>query len=75
MNGPHPDHLPHAHRLLSERLDRPLGGGERWRLWLHLKLLRDVLAVRAADGVPAERPCDASANDPASPRERAVPVV
>lgn len=26
-----------AHRLLSERLDRPLGRSERWRLWLHLK--------------------------------------
>jgi hypothetical protein len=26
-----------AHRLLSERLDRPLGTFERWRLWLHLK--------------------------------------
>ncbi len=26
-----------AHRLLSERLDRPLGRGERWRLWLHLR--------------------------------------
>ena len=26
-----------AHRLLSDRLDRPLAGGERWRLWLHLR--------------------------------------
>jgi hypothetical protein len=26
-----------AHRLLSERLDRPLAGAERWRLWLHLR--------------------------------------
>ncbi len=26
-----------AHRLLSERLDRPLEGPERWRLWLHLR--------------------------------------
>jgi hypothetical protein len=26
-----------AHRLLSERLDRPLADGERWRLWLHLR--------------------------------------
>jgi hypothetical protein len=25
-----------AHRLLSERMDRPLGAGERFRLWLHL---------------------------------------
>jgi hypothetical protein len=27
-----------AHRLLSERLDRPLMRGERWRLRLHLML-------------------------------------
>jgi hypothetical protein len=27
-----------AHRLLSERLDRPLMRGERWRLKLHLML-------------------------------------
>lgn len=26
----------HAHRLLSERMDRPIESGERWRLWLHL---------------------------------------
>ncbi len=26
-----------AHRLLSERLDRPLGTAERWRLGLHLR--------------------------------------
>lgn len=26
-----------AHRLLSERLDRPLGTFERWRLGLHLQ--------------------------------------
>jgi hypothetical protein len=26
-----------AHRLLSERMDRPLAGAERWRLWMHLK--------------------------------------
>jgi hypothetical protein len=26
-----------AHRLLSERLDRPLAGRENWRLWLHLR--------------------------------------
>ena len=26
-----------AHRLLSERMDRPLPRGERWRLWLHLR--------------------------------------
>ncbi|HEX5639061.1 MAG TPA: anti-sigma factor [Burkholderiaceae bacterium] len=38
MNGPIRITCLHAHRLLSERLDRPLGGGERWRLWLHLKL-------------------------------------
>jgi hypothetical protein len=28
----------HAHRLLSERMDRPIEGGERWRLWLHLRI-------------------------------------
>lgn len=37
MNGPLRITCKHAHRLLSERLDRPLQGGERWRLWLHLK--------------------------------------
>jgi hypothetical protein len=26
-----------AHRLLSDRMDRPLPRGERWRLWLHLR--------------------------------------
>ena len=26
-----------AHRLLSDRLDRPLPVTERWRLWLHLR--------------------------------------
>ena len=26
----------HAHRLLSERMDRPIRAGERWQLWLHL---------------------------------------
>jgi hypothetical protein len=26
-----------AHRLLSERMDRPLPRGERWRLWVHLR--------------------------------------
>ena len=26
----------HAHRLLSERMDRPIMPGERWRLRLHL---------------------------------------
>ncbi|HET9024445.1 MAG TPA: anti-sigma factor [Burkholderiaceae bacterium] len=24
--------------MLSERMDRPLARGERWRLWLHLRL-------------------------------------
>lgn len=38
MNGPLLITCKHAHRLLSERLDRPLQGGERWRLWLHLKV-------------------------------------
>ena len=38
MNGPLRITCKHAHRLLSERLDRPLGGGERWQLWLHLKV-------------------------------------
>lgn len=28
----------HAHRLLSERMDRPIVGGERCRLWLHLRI-------------------------------------
>jgi hypothetical protein len=28
----------HAHRLLSERLDRPIESGDRWRLWLHLRV-------------------------------------
>jgi hypothetical protein len=27
-----------AHRLLSERQDRPLGRRERWKLWLHLRV-------------------------------------
>jgi len=26
-----------AHHLLSDRMDRPLERGERWRLWLHLR--------------------------------------
>jgi len=26
-----------AHRLLSDRMDHPLGRGERWRLGLHLR--------------------------------------
>jgi len=28
----------HAHELLSQRLDEPLGRGARLRLWLHLRL-------------------------------------
>jgi len=28
----------HAHRLMSERLDRPLRARERWGLWLHLRM-------------------------------------
>jgi hypothetical protein len=28
----------HAHQLLSERMDRPLGTGDRLRLWLHLRI-------------------------------------
>ncbi len=28
----------HAHRLLSERMDRPIETGERWRLWVHLRV-------------------------------------
>jgi hypothetical protein len=28
----------HAHELLSERMDKPLGAGNRMRLWLHLKI-------------------------------------
>jgi len=27
----------HAHELLSLRMDQPLAGGDRLRLWLHLK--------------------------------------
>ena len=38
MNWPGRITCKHAHRLLSERLDRPLQGGERWRLRLHLLL-------------------------------------
>lgn len=37
MNSPLRITCKQAHRLLSERLDRPLAGGERWRLWLHLR--------------------------------------
>jgi hypothetical protein len=55
MNGPIRITCLHAHRLLSEQLDRPLAGGERWRLWLHLKLCemcsrfeRQVAFLRAA---------------------------
>jgi hypothetical protein len=29
-----------AHRLLSERMEHPLGRRERWRLWLHLRFCR-----------------------------------
>lgn len=36
MNGPRIT-CRQAHRLLSERQDRPLARGERWRLWLHLR--------------------------------------
>jgi hypothetical protein len=28
----------HAHELLSERMDEPLGPGDRVRLWLHLRI-------------------------------------
>jgi hypothetical protein len=28
----------HAHQLLSARMDRPLGAGDRLRLWLHLEI-------------------------------------
>ncbi len=28
----------HAHELLSERMDKPLAPGDRFRLWLHLKV-------------------------------------
>ena len=27
-----------AHELLSRRMDEPLGGGDRLRLWLHLRI-------------------------------------
>lgn len=36
MNGPRIT-CRQAHQLLSERLDRPLETGDRWRLWLHLR--------------------------------------
>ena len=55
MNGPIRITCRQAHRLLSERLDRPLAGAERWRLWLHLRLCdmcsrfeRHMAFVRAA---------------------------
>lgn len=38
MNAPLRITCQQAHRLLSERQDRPLARGERWRLWLHLKI-------------------------------------
>jgi hypothetical protein len=45
----------HAHRLLSERADRPLSRAERWRLRLHLlvcemcsRFERQVGIMRAA---------------------------
>jgi hypothetical protein len=28
----------HAHELLSQRLDEPLGTGDRLRLWMHLRI-------------------------------------
>jgi hypothetical protein len=28
----------HAHELLSERMDKPLGMPDRLRLWLHLRI-------------------------------------
>jgi hypothetical protein len=28
----------HAHELLSERMDKPLAQGDRFRLWLHLRI-------------------------------------
>jgi hypothetical protein len=28
----------HAHALISARMDGPLDGGDRLRLWLHLRL-------------------------------------
>ena len=28
----------HAHELLSARMDKPLGAGDRLRLWLHLRI-------------------------------------
>jgi hypothetical protein len=44
-----------AHRLLSERMDRPLARGERFRLWLHLtvcdmctRVARNMATLRAA---------------------------
>lgn len=44
-----------AHRLLSERQDRPLGTAERWRLALHLRFCeacsrfgRHIAILRAA---------------------------
>ena len=36
MNVPLKITCKEAHQLLSERMDRPLGRGERWRLGLHL---------------------------------------
>ena len=45
----------HAHRLLSERMDRPIKPGEKWQLWLHLSICdvcsrfeRQVALMRAA---------------------------
>lgn len=44
-----------AHRLLSERMDRPLAAGERFRLWLHLtvcdmctRFAQNMATLRAA---------------------------
>lgn len=55
MNWPFRITCKQAHRLLSERLDRPLESGERWRLWLHLKVCefcsrfeRQMALMRAA---------------------------
>jgi len=37
MNVPLKITCKEAHRLLSDRMDHPLGRSERWRLWLHLR--------------------------------------
>lgn len=44
----------HAHRLLSERMDHPLGPVPRARLWMHLRICDACVRVAQQMGLMRE---------------------